>query len=404
LAELQAVSLFSGAGISDFGFHQEGIRAIAQCEIYPPANAIRRRHFPDADHHRDVKEFDGKRYQGADALIAGFPCNDFSIAGPKAGLEGHYGALFFDLARIIGEVQPNLLFLENVPNLLSQRLDFHTILKTLVELGYCVGWRVLDLRYFRVPQRRRRVLFVGSRLAGPYGPGPVLSLFEPDCLQRGAQKGRRKEEADQPSLGGLFEGSGVEGPIGTLNASGAGTTRPAVNANELDFCIPHLSKCLTARPQDGHDDSRETYIPHFASTLTAHHGRNDNDNTYLPSVVSFGWNKSASQTLREGEQCDALMASKDSNPAIARLPLIDWDRDRDPLEQMIEAGIDARSLEVRRLLPVECERLMGLPDDYTLLGDDDSVISNSARYRVLGGGWSVPQARWAARRALEACR
>jgi DNA-cytosine methyltransferase len=106
----------------------------------------------------------------------GFPCQDLSVAGKRGGLSASRSGLFFDAARIIGEVKPDWFICENVPGLLSsnQGKDFGIVIQTLSDLGYGLAWRILDSQYFGVAQRRRRVFIVGC--LGK--PCPAEILFE----------------------------------------------------------------------------------------------------------------------------------------------------------------------------------------------------------------------------------
>lgn len=105
-----------------------------------------------------------KRHKESLILTAGFPCQDVSIAGDRAGLSGKETGLFRELAKIIGTVKPDWFILENVPGLISSNKgkDFWEVITTLEQFGYCVCWRILDAQYFGVAQRRKRVWIVGS--------------------------------------------------------------------------------------------------------------------------------------------------------------------------------------------------------------------------------------------------
>jgi DNA (cytosine-5)-methyltransferase 1 len=113
-----------------------------------------------------------------DVLIASPPCQDLSVAGRRAGLAGARSGLFYDFARLAGELQPSWICMEQVPGLLSSNggRDFAEVLRTLDELGFGLSWRTLDSRYLGVPQRRRRIYLVG-RLGEPC---PAEVLFEPE--------------------------------------------------------------------------------------------------------------------------------------------------------------------------------------------------------------------------------
>ncbi len=113
-----------------------------------------------------------------------------SVAGRRGGIHAERSGLFFEFARLVGELRPGWLLIENVPGLLSSNKgeDFETVLQTLSELGYAVAWRILDSRYFGVPQRRRRVYIVGHTRADCAG----AVLFEPEGGKGNSEKGGKE--------------------------------------------------------------------------------------------------------------------------------------------------------------------------------------------------------------------
>jgi DNA (cytosine-5)-methyltransferase 1 len=179
LAEFSVVSLFSGIGGFDLGFQRAGVEVRFQCEISQFCLRILERHWPSVPRSTNIKELNGSDIPLADAWVAGFPCQDVSLArmGKRDGLRGHQSSLFFEFARLVDECRPRLLLVENVPGLLSshQGRDFGTVLGTLAELGYGLGWRVLNSKNFGVPQSRQRVFIVGSHRDSR---GPAKVLFE----------------------------------------------------------------------------------------------------------------------------------------------------------------------------------------------------------------------------------
>jgi DNA (cytosine-5)-methyltransferase 1 len=128
-------------------------------------------------------------------LTGGFPCQDLSIAGKRAGLAGKRSGLFWEICRLLDETRTQTVILENVPGLLNSNggRDMAVVLEALVKRGYRVGWRLLDAQYFGVPQRRRRVFIVGC--LGNSGPSPaeILSISESRAGYLEAfNKGQRK--------------------------------------------------------------------------------------------------------------------------------------------------------------------------------------------------------------------
>jgi site-specific DNA-cytosine methylase len=137
------------------------------------ARAVLRARFPEAEIYEDIRAVDTKelaKHGKVDVICGGFPCQDLSVAGKRAGLQGERSRLFYVAMRIVRELSPAILLLENVPGLLTsnQGHDFAAVLREVGEGWGCqeVAWRVLDSQYFGVPQRRRRVFIAGSRHGG----------------------------------------------------------------------------------------------------------------------------------------------------------------------------------------------------------------------------------------------
>ena len=188
---MKYISLFSGVGGFDKGFDDAGMTCVAQVEIDKQARKVLNTHWPKVPVFEDVKTVGKHNLPKADLICGGFPCQDISISSNNTkGLDGERSGLWFEFHRIIGETQPDWVVIENVANLLevNQGNDFGTLLYGLVELGYSVCWRILDSRYFGVPQRRRRLYIVGHRGSVP----PTSVLFEPEVRSRSvASNGER---------------------------------------------------------------------------------------------------------------------------------------------------------------------------------------------------------------------
>lgn len=184
-------SFFAGIGGFDLGFERAGIDTIWQCEIKEFCNLVLEHHWPGVPRARDIREVQPDEIPEADIWAGGFPCQDISLArmGPRSGLNGKQSGLFFEFARLLEARRPKAVVLENVAGLLSSNdgRDFALVIRTLVDLGYGVAWRVLDSRHFGVPQSRTRVFIVGT-LGDPEAAAEVL--FEPECGDRDSEKGR----------------------------------------------------------------------------------------------------------------------------------------------------------------------------------------------------------------------
>jgi DNA (cytosine-5)-methyltransferase 1 len=297
---LRVASFFAGIGGFDLGFDRAGMETVWQCEKKSFCLDILEQHWPLVPRSTDIQEVDANDIPDAEIWAGGFPCQDVSLArmGPRSGLRGKQSGLFYDFAELISARRPPLIILENVAALLSSHngRDFAVIVRTLAELGYGVAWRVLDSRYFGIPQSRTRVFIVGS-LGGPASAGEVL--FESECGDRDFEKGR----------------SNGEKPVSPFSIS--------VGNPEQGF-VKKLAHCLYAE--------------------SARHTGTDWSRNYV------------------------------SYP-------------------------DGR---VRRLTPLETERLQGFPDNWTMpkVAIDNVNTLDSARYHACGNAVSVPVAEWLGQRIV----
>ena len=184
--KMKAVSLFAGVGGFDLALERSGVEVVASVEIDNKAQEVLRRRFPNSTIFGDVTEVTGEQlisagFDPVDGIITGgFPCQDLSVAGKRAGLAGKRSGLFWEICRLLDETRTQNFILENVPGLLSSNngRDMAVVIEALVQRGYRVGWRVLDAQYFGVPQRRRRVFIVGSLGDSGRSPQEILDLRE----------------------------------------------------------------------------------------------------------------------------------------------------------------------------------------------------------------------------------
>lgn len=163
---LLVASFFSGIGGFDLGFEMAGMKVVMQCEIDPFCRKVLKQHWPDIPLYGDIATITSNQIPYADIFVAGFPCQDLSLAnqGKRKGLEGERSGRFYDFIQLVEERQPRWIVLENVPGLLNSNFgrDFAVVLNALDRCGYGVSWRVFDSKFFGTPQRRRRVFLVGS--------------------------------------------------------------------------------------------------------------------------------------------------------------------------------------------------------------------------------------------------
>ncbi|MBT9258173.1 MAG: DNA cytosine methyltransferase [Clostridiales bacterium] len=357
-------SLFSGIGGLDLGLERAGMDIRWQVEIDKACNRVLERHWPDVRRYRDVREVHGDELEPVELICGGFPCQDLSVAGRRAGLVGERSGLFYEFARILDEIRPRWVLIENVPGLLSSRRgwDMGAVVGTLAELGYGWAYRILDAQYFGVPQRRRRVYIVGY-LGDPRRAAEVL--FEPESGPWHPTPSRKAGET-----------------VATLLASGAGTNRPAGIASETDslitqaltrtyanggaddnkaqggFVVPVVSYTLHSNPGGVGQGHNVTFVP-VAHTLTSRYDSSEDGTGRRTPIVPTVTNKWAKGT---------------GGPS------------GDETQNLVFTG------GVRRLTPREAERLQGFPDDWTRWGADGRELSDSARYRLIGNAVCVPVA------------
>ena len=164
MSKMKVCSLFSGIGGIDLAFQQAGFEIVWANEFDRDAAKTYRHNF-GGDHlvERDIKSVRTEDIPDFDVLVAGFPCQPFSIAGKQKGFDDPRGNLFFEIARIVKDKRPPIIFLENVANLLQHDdgKTFLTIYNALVPYGYTFKYRVINaIEYGNVPQHRTRIFIV----------------------------------------------------------------------------------------------------------------------------------------------------------------------------------------------------------------------------------------------------
>jgi DNA (cytosine-5)-methyltransferase 1 len=209
MSKLTGVSLFAGVGGFDLAMERNGVEVVANVEIDKACQSVLAKHFPNAKQFSDITEVKGSDLIGAGfepsrgIITGGFPCQDLSVAGKRAGLVGERSGLFWEIARLIEETKTEWFILENVPGLLTSNKgkDFGVVIGTMADIGYSSAWRVLDAQHFGVPQRRRRVFIVGRRTGNELSAAEVL--FKSEGLRRNTTQNNTKREdiASDPATG-----------------------------------------------------------------------------------------------------------------------------------------------------------------------------------------------------------
>lgn len=155
---LTFISLFSGIGGLDLGLERAGMTCVAQVEIDDYASKVLAKHWPDVIRFRDVRDCGAHNLPPADLICGGFPCQDISYAGKGAGLSGARSGLWYEFARIICEVRPRYVLVENVAALLTRGLS--DVLSTLASFGYDAEWSIVSACAMGAPHTRERLFLV----------------------------------------------------------------------------------------------------------------------------------------------------------------------------------------------------------------------------------------------------
>jgi DNA (cytosine-5)-methyltransferase 1 len=415
-------SVCSGIEAASVAWEPLGWKAAWLSEIEPFPSAVLKHHYPNVPNLGDMTTLPERILSGEveapDLFCGGTPCQAFSVAGLRKSLgdaRGNLSLTFCEIANAIDDIRSvrglpaSIVFWENVPGVLSTTDNaFGCFLAALVggdeplnapdgwPNAGCVdgpqrsaAWRVLDAQYFGVAQRRRRVFVVASARDG-FDPAKVL--FEFDGVRRDIAPSRETRQ----TVTGTIEAS-----LG--RSRGAGTPTSAVVEQPYD-----VGNCLTARMHKGINstvDEGQTPVIALQDVTPrekAQNGKGWNDDgvSYTVDAAAtqgvaqplniYGGNKRADRPeggfyVRLNEDTSkTLDAASGLNPTCA---------------QGGTAVIQA--MAVRRLTPVECERLQGFPDGYTDIKDK---CPDGPRYKALGNSWAVPVVAWIGRRIQENIR
>jgi len=367
-------SVCSGIEAATAAWHPLGWRPAFFSEIEKFPRAVLAHHYPDVPLHGDFTTIQAGQYEPIELLVGGTPCQSFSVAGLRGGLDDGRGKLALEYLRLADRLRPRWLVWENVPGVLSSNggRDFGSVLGGMVELGYGIAYRVLDAQYFGIPQRRRRVFVVGY--FGDWRRAAAV-LFERESL-RGDSAPRREARKDvAPTISSRPTGGG-----------GLGT--------DFDLDGGRIVHSLRGEGFDASEDGTGRGTPLVPVAF---------DTTQITSAANYS-------NPKPGGPCHPLAAGAHA-PAVA-FALRGRDDGAQPemhgdggsIGALRAAGggsrrdyLAARSA-VRRLTPRECERLQGFPDDYTAIPYRGGVAADGPRYKALGNSMAVPCMAWIGRR------
>ena len=331
---------------------------LSETEAFP--SEILNKHYPEIKNYGDFTKI-GSEAGGIDVLVGGTPCQSFSVAGRRAGLDDPRGNLSLEFVRLAKRLRPRWVVWENVPGVLSidKGRTFGEFLQALEECGYGWTYRVLNAQYFGVPQRRRRVFVVGY--LGDFRRAAAV-LLERESMS-GNPAPRRTKGKVSP----------------TLPASGVGPSRTGNERTESEFCITNEDVAfepMVAFAQNSRDEIRfQGGDGQISGAINAEEGMKyrtylayGGNNTNGPINVSTAVNAHGGSHGRLDFESETFIVPRDI---------------------------------VRRLTPVECERLQGFPDNYTRIswrGKEPEDCPDGPRYRAIGNSMAVPVMQWIGKR------
>jgi DNA (cytosine-5)-methyltransferase 1 len=408
-------SVCSGIEAASVAWHPLGWKAAWLSEIEPFPSAVLAHHYPDVPNLGDMTALPERIASGEveapDLFCGGTPCQAFSVAGLRRSLNDDRGNLSLTFCEIANAIDtrrqdaglvPAIIFWENVPGVLNTKDNaFGCFLgalagedEPLIAPGgrwsnagcvygpqRAVAWRVLDAQYFGVAQRRRRVFVVASA-RDDFDPAAVL--FESEGVRRDTAPRREAGESAAASAGSGFDSDGLQRTIGALCADthpGAYSGQDAYTGRLIPQIVGAIDCRIGAQPISfgGQMSVPQTDVD-LVQTLQAKN----------PMAVAYNIAPGKGELKDDIHVTDAHVSktidASGSNPA------------------MHQGGAAiVQTMAVRRLTPVECERLQGFPDGYTNIPWRKKPESpDGPRYKALGNSWAVPVVAWIGKRIQEA--
>ena len=348
---MKYLSVCSGIEAATVAWHPLNWKPVAFAETDPQASAVLNYHYPKIPNHNDFTTIKGDEHGSIDLIVGGPPCQSFSMAGNRKGLHENRGNLSIEFLKLAKRTRARWVIWENVPGAMSSNKgrDFGIILGTLAKFGYGCAWRIMDAQFVRtqshpraVAQRRRRVFLIGY--FGDWRP-PAAVLFESDSMRRNSPPGRSKGAivantvTNKPRTCGFNDGDLVIPPFS-----------PAKVTNTLDCSFGDKMGI-----DNQHIDSGcKLFVPFKENDAQTFSNRGDGSKI-LGGGVSYSL-----KTIGSGGGAINVISGQ----------------------------------TIRRLTPIEFERLQGFPDNYTNIEYKKKPMSNNARYRMVGNSMAVNVMRW----------
>jgi len=375
-------SVCSGIEAASVAWHPLGWKPAFFSEIEKFPAAVLDRHYPGVPNFGDLTQHRKWTHEPIDLLVGGTPCQSFSVAGLRAGLDDPRGNLALEFLALTERARPRWVVWENVPGVLSSNAgrDFGSIIGALGKLGYGFSYRVLDAQFIRVdeyaravPQRRRRVILIGY--LGDWRRAAAV-LFERESLSGHSAPRRQTRESVAPTISARPTGGGG---LGTDFDLDGGLIHCAETASTLNA---HFGDKMGLENQHINEGG-SLFVAH--TLRAAHDAGEDGSGRGTPLVpIAFDCKGTEVQFSEDG-----------SHPTLRSMG-----HNNSHQNAGGHAAISLASA-VRRLTPRECERLQGFPDDYTQVPWRKKIAENcpdGPRYKALGNSMAVNVMRWVGRR------
>ena len=361
------LSVCSGIEAATVAWHHMGWKPVGFSEIEKFPSQVLAHHYPQVTNFGDMTNYkEWKLNDSVGLLVGGTPCQSFSVAGLRKGLEDPRGNLALTYCGLLDKFRPEWFIWENVPGVLSSNggRDFGSFLGAVAELGYGFAYRVLDAQYFGVAQRRKRVFVVGNSRSWELA---AKVLFESSSLCRDTAPSREKrKEVTATSRIGVE----ISGPLSARDYKDVGTD----GLNEI-------SAKMVVAYENHPSDSRVKEMGDVCQTVTSSWGTGGGN---IPFVQAFNITFCDSNGTRKDRKNGGLYVNEtDTSNTLTR----------------VGVGTNiVQQMAVRRLTPVECERLQGFPDNYTDIKPKSKDTPDGPRYKALGNSMAVPVMAWIGKR------
>lgn len=424
---MTAATLFSGIGAPEVAMPHWRWLWHAEIEKFPSA-VMAARH-PSSVNLGDVTADDfvdrALTIGRPDVLVFGSPCQSFSVAGRRLGLDDPRGNLALVALRIVKALEPAWFVFENVPGLLSSDdgRDFGLFLRAVDELGRALVWTSLDAQYFGVAQRRVRVFAVGCPRAEWRRAAAVL--LEPESLcGHPPARGEAREDvtgtlaARTHGGGGLGTDFDLDGGLisHSLRADGFDASEDGTGRGTPLIPVTHALDSYSAGRATEDGTGRGVPLVPIAFTMkdygadagdlapTLRSGGHDRSHD---SAVAYGFANTAGETrqgfaieqappitTRHGDPGNVFsIAVQEAQTGVREYDTAGALRANGPGHDPVGTRIRTAS-GVRRLMPIECERLQGFHDDYTNILYRGQPAKDGPRYKAIGNSMAIPVIRW----------